>query len=184
MSKARDIADGTRYVDVTGDTMTGALALPSGGLNVGSGQLAVDASGRVLTPYQPAFQASSNEGMVTYSGGSTIPFATAQLNRGNHYNTSTSTFTAPVGGVYYFELVMFNGVNRLAANIAVNGSAVYGGGDLIGYAFQAGSEGEKSISTSLLRTLSANDTVKVITRPGYDAYIYGGHSSFMGYLLG
>ena len=37
-----------RYVNASGDTMTGALALPSGGLNVGSGQLAVNASGNVL----------------------------------------------------------------------------------------------------------------------------------------
>ena len=37
----------TRYVDVTGDTMSGALALSAGGLTVGTTQLVVQANGNV-----------------------------------------------------------------------------------------------------------------------------------------
>ena len=37
-----------RYVNASGDTMTGDLALPAGGLTVGTDQLSVDASGNVL----------------------------------------------------------------------------------------------------------------------------------------
>ena len=146
-------------------------------------RLTIDSSGRVTMPYQPAFQSHSTVGFVTTSGGNVIPFSGSTVNRGNHYNTSTSTFTAPVGGVYQFDVSFYAENNQLSAAIAVNGSAV-SGSDVIGYAFQASGEAPRTISTSLIRALSANDTVNVIARSGYSAYYYGGHSYFSGYLIG
>ena len=202
-----------RYVNAAGDTMTGGLIVSAAdtndiiklsrtGTSAGSGyiysnqnetfgvhngagayQLMVDASGRVTMPYQPAFQSHSTVGFVTTSGGNVIPFSGSTVNRGNHYNTSTSTFTAPVGGVYQFDVSFYAENNQLSAAIAVNGSAV-SGSDVIGYAFQASGEAPRTISTSLIRALSANDTVNVIARSGYSAYYYGGHSYFSGYLIG
>jgi hypothetical protein len=78
-------------------TFTGALALPSGGLNVGSGQLAVDASGRVTMSSQPAFSAYITSTVTAYG---VIPINLTHVNTGSHYNTSTYRFTAPVTGNY------------------------------------------------------------------------------------
>jgi hypothetical protein len=88
-------------VNKAGDTMTGALYLPSGGLNVGNGQLVVDSGGRVLMPNQPAFFVYST---TTFSGtNSVIPLPYALLNNGSCFNLATYRFTAPVGGLYSFQ---------------------------------------------------------------------------------
>jgi hypothetical protein len=95
-------------------TFTGALALPSGGLNVGSGQLAVDASGRVTMSAQPAFYAMKDNGDM--SGTSYAVFNSVQVNIGGHYNSTNGRFTAPVAGTYMFSFnaLKRNGAGRLA----------------------------------------------------------------------
>lgn len=68
--------------------------------------LKVDGVGRVTMPYQPAFSAyhSSN---IAYNGvGAPIQFNTTRYNVGNHYNTSTYKFTAPVAGKYLASVLM------------------------------------------------------------------------------
>lgn len=85
-----------------GGTFLGAVNLPSGGLNVGSGQLKVDSSGRVTMSNQPAFTAynAAANGIGTTT---VIVWTNTELNRGGHYNTATGRFTAPVSGVYFFS---------------------------------------------------------------------------------
>lgn len=93
----------TRYVNTTGDTMTGVLALPTGGLTVGTDQLAVDSAGRVTMPYQPAFSVYPNASFTNSGGYNQITSLTGvRYNRGGHYSTSSHVFTAPVAGVYAF----------------------------------------------------------------------------------
>lgn len=64
-------------------------------------RFSIDPFGRVLTPYQPAFQAYGIAG-GTWATGSYMIFPSTYVNRGGHYNTSNGRFTAPVSGVYYF----------------------------------------------------------------------------------
>lgn len=51
-------------------------------------------------PNRPAFHAFRSAGHVGTS--TQIIFNGTRLNRGNHYNTSTGFFTAPVAGPYWF----------------------------------------------------------------------------------
>lgn len=123
-------------VNKAGDTMTGALALPSGGLNVGSGQLAVDASGRVTMSAQPAFHAYTQ---TLQTMGAADPQKIlgeiADVNRGSVWNTGNSRFTAPVSAAYKFTMSVCFAVTSTAVSddscflvLMKNGSAYLSSG--------------------------------------------------------
>lgn len=96
----------SRYVNTTGDTMTGALALPTGGLTVGTDQFAVDSAGRVTMPYQPSFCASRSVDQARTENSTDADLIYDQVihNIGGHYNSSNGRFTAPVSGAYMFSI--------------------------------------------------------------------------------
>lgn len=67
-------------------------------------------TGASTAPGNPAFSAYSVGTWITVTTPHTdLVFNTAVLNRGNHYDTSTSTFTAPVAGLYGFLINGFLG---------------------------------------------------------------------------
>ena len=83
----------------------------------------IDSSGRVLTPARPMFYA---KGANTSGAGSTynIILTATDFNVGNHYNTSTGIFTAPIAGFYQFHgnIMGDNSASRLMLRLRVNGS--------------------------------------------------------------
>jgi hypothetical protein len=69
----------------------------------GTERMRIDSSGRVTTPYQPAFLAQYSSGATINSGTTgALAFNSEVYNVGSHYSTSTYRFTAPVAGVYVF----------------------------------------------------------------------------------
>lgn len=113
----------------SGDTMTGPLTLPSGGLTVGGGQLAVDSSGYVTMPNNPVFKATYTAGQ-TFTGGAWAKpanFNSIITNIGSCYSSATGRFTAPKAGTYMFTVggiisTASTGSERYAIGIAKNGT--------------------------------------------------------------
>lgn len=225
MGKSRDIADGTRYVDASGDTflgdLTGGTPSTAGAAvrfsnNTNSNEkwamygwddqfqiskrdanwgwagtyLAVDTSGSVLTPNQPAFRAHT---FTPMSGEAPIIFTVAAHNIGSHYNVSNGKFTAPVAGLYHFDFSVLMAANSNTEYVRVlfsvngvygqtrNGDTLTGGaaGSFPNYSYHA-------VQMSHSFYLSANDTVGIINaNPNGQTYqSSGGYGSFSGYLVG
>jgi hypothetical protein len=136
--------------------------------------------GQVTLPYQPAFVACSNTSNWGWSN-STLPFDTVITNRGNHYNSSTRTFTAPVAGFYTFHAraTPSGSFGNFFWNLQVNGASVryIAATDALStYEYVGG------INTIYL---NANDTVRV-NGTGSHSGMYSGilDNEFSGYLLG
>ncbi len=170
-----------------GGTFLGPVNFPSGGLNVGSGQLRVDSSGRVLKNAQPAFFAGTNANWTHPSGVQKIAASyAAPVNVGGHFDTGTKRFTAPVAGVYLMCATVgtiggTGDFNYLSSEIWVNGAGRIRGG------WDGGGVSYGQTSTSGVVALAAGDYVELYCEANKTFIVEGGNGSatyLSGYLLG
>lgn len=70
--------------------------------------LKIDTNGHVTMPLQPSFRADKNSTAQNNIGSSavTVTFGTERVDTNGDYNTSNSTFTAPVTGTYVLHYSM------------------------------------------------------------------------------
>jgi hypothetical protein len=151
-------------------------------------RMRIDASGRITTPYQPAFLAtSSSGGFPTVALGSYFTFNTistfySNANQSIGFNTSNYYYTAPVSGTYtfYCQMYMVNSGDTVAW--FKNGSQVSFGDAAI--TFISTTTG-RIFNGSIMLNLAAGDYVGLQPRAGTSSVQwYPGHSCFFGYLIG
>ena len=108
---------------IQNSTGTSALSIGADGVVTANQDLSV--SGNLLTPARPMFNirggggAQSATAVIGYSGTGGYYF-----NVGNHFNTSTKAFTAPVNGYYFFQLSFYsNNGNSGTVKLDVDGGS-------------------------------------------------------------
>ena len=141
----------------------------------------IDSSGRVLTPAVPAFHAWKSSIQTSSASTETVIFDNVTLNTGSHL--SSSIFTVPVAGVYFFSCKwlstndtdqddIYLQVNNVSKSKSRNSKSAVGSHD--------------SVTLTYIASLSVDDTVRMVINANGSS-IYGGGegwTTFMGYLIG
>jgi len=147
----------------------------------GTSALNIDSAGRVTMPSQPSFCASKSDSEQTTSG--TIIFNDVsnpgRHNVGNHYSTSTGTFTCPVAGRYVFmcSIHATNGTNRVDVRLRINGSDAPGG-----FALNNIDSYTQATGCAVLN-VAANDAITIYNNSA-GVWPDAGLTYFSGYLVG
>jgi hypothetical protein len=142
----------------------------------------ITSSGRLSTPRQPSFHARMNNvSGVAIPANTNLPFDSVVHNIGNHFNTSTRIFTAPVSGSYFFTFHVFKFTQYANGTNTYWGFRVNNAEILTTNHGLAGSDGGQSLSAVLY--LNANDYVAV-QHYGTMQTFSGPYNSFSGYFLG
>ena len=166
---------------------------PQGALYLGletnnTERMRIDSNGYVTKSNQPAFKAYSSP---NYSWGvGTVSNNTTTYNTGNHFNTSTYKFTAPVAGYYYFfaNMRFYNSssgyyVRHLQWAFRINNSS-YETFDYTCYNNINSNQHWMMIGSTIMY-MAASDTASVyIDYIDYNGAINTYGSQFVGYLLG
>ena len=162
-------------------------------------RMRIDHYGRITTPYQPAFHAHRNSSYAVASsaGDSKLSANVASINRGNHYSTANSRFTAPVAGLYKFDVhltvyttqssSLSSQDDSMYLTFTVNGAELGRNSGARAQMFNAGMQSangvELGVSYSAIINLSANDYVE--TEMGDTSIpLTVTNVNFVGYLLG
>jgi hypothetical protein len=149
-------------------------------------RMRINKDGYVTTPNQPGFSVRQNaQGGIDYSSTDYIAFRnihTTFFNTGNHFNSSTGMFTAPVAGNYLFGAAVrydsFTG-NYAYGSIYKNSSTLYS------RELTSLTGNYLHLSIHCIMNMSANDTCHVALRNSGDSSInLDSDSNFYGYLLG
>jgi hypothetical protein len=166
-------------------------------------RLSMTDGGYFTMPYQPAFAVANPRNANYYLVDSTLytldQWATGHVNRGNHFNYTTGYFTAPVAGVYQFNVSIMwrctstaTYINDLTFGLYKNNSLYVQTDDGVGDT--AYDDGWRQTSFSYCLQLDTNDTVSVKAMASTsiasgvttDVYIYGSgsYTFFSGHLIG
>lgn len=142
-------------------------------------RMRIDSAGRVTKPAQPAFTAYSSTGTLHTTVGA-FPLQNTVINIGNHYNTSTYNFTAPIAGTYKFT------ISALVASgghlsLLRNGSYVAGGSGGASGIHQVGAT-YAQVCKEFILTLAANDNIALYQENSNG--VYRDWVVMTGYLLG
>jgi hypothetical protein len=168
----------TAFIGQTSPTTTD----PVGIYHNGDWRFTVDSLGRVIMPFQPRFLATRSGNLTGYNPSNqtnVVVFNSTAFNVGNHYNTSTGRFTAPVAGIYSFWVGVLQSVNIDQLWVVRNGARERS-------FVLAAADGNRSGSFTIF--LAANDNIGICSWSNGNTNVTiqenAFHTFFQGFLVG
>lgn len=166
-------------------TLKGPTTIETSG---GTVAMTVNSStGTVGFPNIPVFFATAPGSTITTTPTNVLAFSTEILDNKSNYNPSTYRFTAPQTGWYFFYMQYWDQSGSTYTQVAwrKNGSQ-YTPADTALIAKGGGSNGaDGTYPGAIILELSTNDYVDLVVRVSTNNLSwYGGHSTFMGFLIG
>ena len=148
-------------------------------------RMRIDSSGRVTMPYQPSFKVAANYSVPTLIAGAALSYTVVEYDVGNNF--ANSRFTAPVAGVYHFDVSVF--VSTVVSGSGFSYIVLLKNGSIIAPYSHSDTNNITSYDTlSLSRTvqLAANDYVQVyvFNDPNHRVYNSTSYNHFSGHLIG
>lgn len=111
-------------------------------------RMRIHEEGYITKPNQPAFYMRNTTDSTRFKGG------TVYINRGNNWNNTTGTFTAPIAGAYQFGAFAQSNASTFYILAYLNGGAV-------GAWYDSAGSGYKHASLTLILDMAANDTLYI-----------------------
>lgn len=173
---------GANHFELVNEYSGGALSLGTNNTK----QLIINSGGQITKPYQASFHAY---GVANTANNIDMVFPTLVFNVGNHYNTSTGRFTAPIAGTYMFGWTTIAGNSDTVRRyyFRVNGSNI-GDLHLRMDMLSSGSEYATNAMFTIPWQLNAGDYVNIYYTSDNSTAQYGTSANdyprFWGYLLG
>ena len=172
--------------DVSGTLVTGDdIAINGITSDYTSGTaLNIDSSGRATMPYQPSFHAYANADLNHGTTATKYVWNLTRHNIGNHYDTTTGRFTAPVAGRYLFNA---SALQNVGATSYYTRMWLYKNGALFldGLNSQALQSGYQRVDIHAVVEAAANDFFETyFISNGPSSFAYATYSWFSGHLLG
>ena len=154
-------------------------------------RMRISSAGYVTKPAHPSFLAGRTGGNQTFTVG-TFPLNVARVNVGNHYNTSTYKFVAPVAGVYYFFAQVYYNNGSGAYRVGFRKTPSGGSAFMLNTASHEIVGNDDHIPISIVESMGVGDAVELYSdqNASLQCYYnmndttYGAHTYFGGYLIG
>jgi hypothetical protein len=151
----------------------------------GSERMRIDTAGRVTMPNQPSFKVAANYGSPPYINGATLLYTAVEYDVGNNF--ANNRFTAPVAGVYHFDVSVLVSTVTPASGFSYI-ALTKNGGALYPYSHSDNSNITSYHVLNLSRPvqLAANDYVQVYVYNHSSHRVYNSiaYNHFSGHLIG
>jgi fibronectin-binding autotransporter adhesin len=171
-------------LSISGGAVLGDLTFTTNSGDTFVDAMNIDTSGRVTTPSQPSFRATSGASNTVSAA---LVFTQKDFDVSNSYSTSTGRFTAPLAGTYLFYITALYTTGSTSPTWKV-GWEKNGSFDAVVGEYQSTFNSTSSYHTifnsTITMSLASGDYVNIKNMTNQGVHISGTQTKFGGYLLG
>jgi hypothetical protein len=150
----------------------------------GTSGLTIDSSGHVLLPKVPAFYVKKTSTQTAVAANELVIWGEELLDQGGNF--SSSQFTCPVDGVYFFSVQWLSPSDSNQYDVYLRKNESNTAAGFVNRSRNAGVAGHETTTINYVGDFASGDTVDVVL--GVSGHVVYGEgstwSTFMGYMIG